>query len=104
MNAAAFTARLSSAAARLAARLPAKWRSSARRRRFLFLALCSPGFVGIATLPAHKNLAALLVSLALMAVAFAFRRLTEPAFSAPRGLGPQDFGPQGVAQTGESNA
>ena len=99
MNAEALTICLSSAAARLAARLPEGWRSSARRRRFLFLALCSPGFAGIATLPAHKNLAALLASLASLAMAFAFRRLSEPAFAAPR-----TFDPRRVAQTGESNA
>ena len=104
MNAAALTMSLSSGAARLAARLPANWRSSARRRRFLFLALCSPGFAGIATLPAHKNLAALLASLASLAMAFAFRRLSEPAFAAPRRLDAGGLDPQCVAKMGEPNA
>jgi hypothetical protein len=89
MTAVALHTRLSASVWRLASRLPARWRSSARRRRLLFLALCSPGFIGIAALPAHRNIWVLLASLASMAVALAFRRLSEPAF---------------LAQTGDSHA
>jgi len=90
--------RLCAACAQLAERLPADWRSSARRRRFLHLTLCSPGFVGIAALPAHKSIAVLLASFASLAAALAFRRFSEPALSAASGPGLGD-----IVQTGGSD-
>lgn len=86
MNSKALIAGLSRGASRLAARLPADWRSSARRRRILFLILCLPGFVGVVALPVHQNLWVLLLSLVLLAAAVAFRRLSEKTFLALAGL------------------
>jgi len=62
--------------------LPGGWTSSARRRRFLFLALCAPGFVGVAAFPFHKNLAVLGVSLGLALLAWIVRLISEPQFVA----------------------
>jgi hypothetical protein len=70
------------AAWRLAMRLPEAWRRTPRRRRFLFLGLCAPGFLGVATLPFHHNLWALLLGLAGMGLAYGFRALSEPMFPA----------------------
>lgn len=72
---------------RFGLRFPAAWRSSPRRRRFLFLGLCTPGFLTIAALPLHQNLFALIVGLAAMGLAYAFRRLSEPLFLATTGDG-----------------
>jgi hypothetical protein len=65
-------------AARLACTLPQGWRSSARRRRFLFLAACAPGFTAVAALPAHKNVWVLLAGTLAVVAAGALRRLSEP--------------------------
>lgn len=70
------------AAWRLVMRLPEAWRRTPRRRRFLFLGLCSPGFLGVAALPLHHNLWALLLGLAGIGLAYGFRRLSEPMFLA----------------------
>jgi hypothetical protein len=67
---------------RLAMRLPEAWRRTPRRRRFLFLGLCAPGFLGVAALPVHHNLWALLLGLAGMGLAYGFRHLSEPLFRA----------------------
>jgi hypothetical protein len=67
---------------RQALRFPEAWRSTARRRRFLFLGLSAPGFLTIAALPLHENLWALLLGLAGMGLAYGFRRLSEPLFLA----------------------
>jgi hypothetical protein len=61
-------------------RLPSAWRSTARRRRFLFLGLSAPGFLLISGLPLHRNFWALLSGLAGMGLAYVFRRLSEPLF------------------------
>jgi hypothetical protein len=66
---------------------PAAWRTTARRRRFLFLGLSAPGFFTISALPLHENLWALLSGLAAMGLAYAFRRLSEPLFLATTGDG-----------------
>lgn len=70
------------AAWRLAMRLPEAWRRTPRRRRFLFLGLCAPGFMDVAALPLLHNLWALLLGLAGMGLAYGFRRLSEPMFLA----------------------
>jgi len=72
---------------RFGLRFPEAWRSTARRRRFLFLGLSAPGFFTIAALPLHENLWALLSGLAAMGLAYAFRRLSEPLFLATAGDG-----------------
>jgi hypothetical protein len=63
-------------------RLPLAWRSTARRRRFLFLGLSAPGFLLIAGLPLHQSFWALLSGLAGMGLAYGLRRLSEPLFLA----------------------
>jgi hypothetical protein len=68
------------AAWRLGVRLPEAWRRTPRRRRFLFLGLCAPGFLTVAALPLHHNLWALLLGLAGIGLAYAIRRLSEPLF------------------------
>jgi hypothetical protein len=65
---------------RMSLRLPAAWRRTPRRRRFLFLGLCTPGFLGVAALPLHHNLWLLLLGLAAMGLAAGFRALSEPIF------------------------
>jgi hypothetical protein len=69
---------LGPAAARLVRAAPEPWRSTARRRRFLFLAFCAPGFAAIAALPLHNNLWALLSGTLVIAVACLLRSLSEP--------------------------
>jgi hypothetical protein len=70
--------RLGPTAARLVRALPQPWRATARRRRFLCLAACTPGFAAVAALPLHKNVWLLLGgTLAVLAVA-AIRSLSEP--------------------------
>ncbi|MHB8283097.1 MAG: hypothetical protein ACYDD1_00290 [Caulobacteraceae bacterium] len=64
----------------LVMRTPHAWWSTARRRRFVFLALCAPGFLCIIGLPLHRSLWVLVLGLALMGLAWAFRSLTEPLF------------------------
>lgn len=73
--------RLGPPAARLACALPQPWRSSARRRRFLFLGACAPGFAAIAALPAHKNVWVLLAGTLAVVAASALRRLSEPVLT-----------------------
>jgi hypothetical protein len=62
--------------------LPRGCTSSARRRRFLFLGLCAPSFAGVAALPLHRNLLALLVSVGLGLVVWLIRIVSEPQFVA----------------------
>jgi len=62
--------------------LPLSWRSTPRRRRFLLLAGCAPGFAAIVALPAHKSLWLLLVGTAWVAAACGLRALSEPELSA----------------------
>jgi hypothetical protein len=76
---------------RFGLRFPQAWRSTARRRRFLFLGLSTPGFLTIAALPLHQNLLALILGLAGMGLAYAFRRLSEPLFLATTGDGNARF-------------
>jgi hypothetical protein len=64
--------------ARLVRTLPPRWRSSARRRRFLLLAVCAPGFAAIVALPAHKSLWLLLAGTAWILAACGLRSLSEP--------------------------
>ena len=65
-------------AVRTVGALPHAWRSTARRRRFLFLAACTPGFAAIALLPAHKSLWLLLAGTASIVAVWAARTLSEP--------------------------
>ena len=59
--------------------LPHSCRSTARRRRLLFLAACAPGFGAVAALPFHKNLWVLLAGTLGVLAACALRALSEPA-------------------------
>jgi len=70
--------RCAPAAARLVSALPPRWRSSGRRRRFLLLAACAPGFAAIVALPAHKNLWIDLAGAAWIVAACGLRSLSEP--------------------------
>jgi hypothetical protein len=70
--------RLGPIAVRTICALPPAWRSTARRRRFLFLTACAPGFAAIALLPAHKGLWLLLAGTASIVAAWAIRALSEP--------------------------
>jgi len=69
-------------AVRLVRALPRSWRSTARRRRLVFLAACAPGFAAVAALPVHKNLWVLLAGTLAVLAAFALRALSEPALMA----------------------
>ncbi len=60
--------------------LPPACTSSPRRRRFLFLALCAPSFVGVAALPFHRSLLALLAALVFGLLAWLVRVVSEPHF------------------------
>jgi hypothetical protein len=71
-------ARLGPWAASVLRALPRAWRSSPRRRRFLVLALCAPGFAAVAALPLHKNLWALIGGTLAMLAAVYLRSLSEP--------------------------
>ncbi|MHB8285433.1 MAG: hypothetical protein ACYDD1_12245 [Caulobacteraceae bacterium] len=71
----------------VAMRAPHAWWSTARRRRFAFLALCTPGFLCIVGLPVHRSFWALLLGLMLLGLAWAFRSLTEPLFQPATGDG-----------------
>ncbi|HTK35528.1 MAG TPA: hypothetical protein VL358_09615 [Caulobacteraceae bacterium] len=75
------------ASARLIRALPLRWRSTARRRRFLLLAVCAPGFAAIVALPAHKNLWLLLSGGAWIIAACGLRSLSEPELSSGGHLG-----------------
>jgi len=66
-------------AVRLVRALPLSWRATARRRRFLFLVACAPGFGAVAALPLHKNLWVLLAGTIGVLAAFALRSMSEPA-------------------------
>jgi hypothetical protein len=69
---------------RLVLGLPVGWRGSARRRRFLFLSLCAPGFLAIVFLPIHRNFFLLLAGIASLGLAWGLRRLSEPGFTGER--------------------
>jgi len=69
-------------AVRLVRSLPLAWRSTARRRRFAFLAVCAPGFAAVAALPLHKNLWALLAGTLGVLAAYALRSWSEPTLMA----------------------
>jgi len=64
---------------RIVRSLPRSWRSTARRRRLLFLAACAPGFGAVAALPFHRNLWVLLAGTLGVLAASALRALSEPA-------------------------
>ena len=74
--------RCAQAVVRLVRALPLSWRSTARRRRFLFLAACAPGFCAVAALPFHRNLWVLLAGTLGALAAFALRSLSEPTLIA----------------------
>ena len=65
---------------RLAARLPAAWLSTRRRRRLLFLALAAPGFFAVFGTPFHRQLLLMVFGFLLFGAAILFRILTEPLF------------------------
>ncbi len=65
----------------ICARLPLHWTQSARRRRFLFLALAAPGFVAVFAAPLHRSLLVLVAGFLLFAAAVGFRRRTEAVFA-----------------------
>jgi hypothetical protein len=64
----------------LAARLPARWIATRRRRRFLFLALAAPGFFAVFGTPFHHQLLLMVVGFLLFGAAVFFRIRTEPPF------------------------
>ena len=64
----------------LAARLPARWIATRRRRRFLFLALAAPGFFAVFGTPFHHQLLLTVVGFLLFGAAVFFRIRTEPLF------------------------
>jgi hypothetical protein len=64
----------------LAARLPARWIATRRRRRFLFLGLASPGFFAVFGTPSHHQLWLMVMGFLLFAAAVLFRVRTEPLF------------------------
>lgn len=59
--------------------VPVQWRSTARRRRFLFLAVCAPGFITAAALPFHKGPLLFLAGTAWVLVVAGLRSLSEPS-------------------------
>jgi len=65
---------------RLARRLPSRWISTRRRRRFLFLVLAAPGFFAVFATPLHRNFFVTLAGFLLFGAAIAFRLRTEPLF------------------------
>ena len=68
------------ALSQLAARLPARWIATPRRRRFLFLALAAPGFFAVFGTAFHRQLWLMVVGLLLFGAAVLFRIRTEPLF------------------------
>ena len=66
---------------RLSARLPARWISTRRRRRFLFLALAAPGFLAVFGTPFHRQFFLMVAGFLLFGAAVAFRVRTEPLFA-----------------------
>ncbi len=68
------------ALSKLAARLPARWIATRRRRRFLFLALAAPGFFAVFGTPFHHQLWLTVVGFLLFGAAVLFRVRTEPLF------------------------
>jgi hypothetical protein len=68
------------ALSKLAARLPARWIATRRRRRFLFLALAAPGFFAVFGTPFHHQLWLMVLGFLLFGAAVLFRVLTEPLF------------------------
>ena len=66
------------ALSRLSARLPARWISTRRRRRFLFLALAAPGFLAVFGTPLHHQFLLMVVGFLLFGAAAIFRIRTEP--------------------------
>jgi hypothetical protein len=69
---------LSPIAVRIITMLPLSWRSSALRRRFLFLGLLTPGFTAIASLPQHRSFWLLILGTLVVLGAGALRSLSEP--------------------------
>lgn len=65
----------------LAARLPARWIATRRRRRFLFLTLAAPGFFAVFGTPFHCQLLLMLLGFLLFGAAVLFRIRTEPLFA-----------------------
>jgi hypothetical protein len=78
----AFAARCGGLAVGALRRLPAPCTATAKRRRFLFLGLCTPGFVAVATYPFHKSLEIVVAGLVLGLLARSLRTLSEPHFAA----------------------
>jgi len=64
----------------MAARLPAPWVATRRRRRLLFLALAAPGFFAVFGTAMHRNLFVAVLGLVLFGAAALFRMRTEPLF------------------------
>ena len=63
--------------------MPKPFVRTARRRRFLFLALISPGFVAVAAFPIHKDLTALAAGVIWCGAGWTWRAATEPKTAAP---------------------
>lgn len=76
----ALTAAEFAALSKLAARLPARWIATRRRRRFLFLALAAPGFFAVFGTPFHYQLWLMVLGFLLFGAAVLFRVRTEPLF------------------------
>lgn len=72
-------------AARLMRNFPTAWRSTPRRRRFLFLGICAPGFLAIVAV--HANPLAVLAGMAWMFLAGELRRFSEPELICEGGAG-----------------
>ena len=60
--------------------LPGAWTASRRRRRILFLALASPGFLAVFGTTYHHNFFVMLAGFVLFGAAVAFRAVSEPLF------------------------
>src|SRR5258708_3264198 len=64
----------------LAARLPARWIATRRRRRFLFRVLAAPGFFAVFGTPFHPQLLLMIVGFLLFGAAVFSRIRPEPLF------------------------
>jgi hypothetical protein len=64
----------------LAGWMPLPCTATPRRRRFLFLGLAAPGFLGVFGSPLHQNLAVLIAGFGLFGAACLFRGRTERVF------------------------